>query len=103
VNAVRRQPEKVCYVVLDSAVLKMINSEGREPMEQMGLPPGVEERFEKDYKKCIDEGYALIADTVGRSPGLWGSRQRRYRRLLRNTTASAPAAVMHCSARTRAS
>ncbi|MBN1627754.1 MAG: FAD-binding protein [Deltaproteobacteria bacterium] len=65
VNVLRRQPEKICYVILDSEVLKRINDEGRDPMEQMGLPPGVEERFDEDYQRCVDEGYAVIADTLG--------------------------------------
>lgn len=65
VNVLRRQPEKTCYVILDSAVLKRINAEGRDPMEQMGLPPGVEERFDEDYQRCIGEGCAIIANTLG--------------------------------------
>jgi fumarate reductase flavoprotein subunit len=64
VNVLRRQPKKTCYVIMDSAVLKRINDEGRDPMEQMGLPPGVEERFEEDYQRCVDEGYAIIAETM---------------------------------------
>jgi len=64
VNVLRRQPEKTCYVILDSAVLKRINQEGRDPMERMGLPPNVEDSFEEDYQKCVDEGYAIIADTL---------------------------------------
>ena len=64
VNVLKRQPKKICYVILDSETLKRINDEGRDPMERMGLPPDVEKRFEKDYQKCIDEGYAIIADTL---------------------------------------
>jgi len=65
VNVIRRQPGKICFVILDSEVLKRINNEGRDPMEQMGLPPGVEERFDEDYRRCVDEGYAIIAKTLG--------------------------------------
>jgi len=64
VNAIRRQPKKICYVILDSTVLKRINDEGRDPMEQMGLPPNVEDRFNEDYQKCIDDAYASIAYTL---------------------------------------
>jgi len=64
VNVLRRQPEKTCYVILDSAVLKLINDEGRDPMEQMGLPPNVEDRFGEDYQGCVDDGYAIIAETL---------------------------------------
>jgi fumarate reductase flavoprotein subunit len=64
VNVLSRQPKKICYVVLDSAVFKRINDEGRNPMEIMGLPSNAEDRFEEDYQKCIDDGYALLADTL---------------------------------------
>ena len=64
VNVLRRQPKKTCYVILDSAILKRINDEGRDPMEQMGLPPNVEDRFEEDYQRCVEEGYAIIAGTL---------------------------------------
>jgi fumarate reductase flavoprotein subunit len=30
----------------------------------MGLPPNVEERFEEDYRKCVEEGYAVIAESL---------------------------------------
>jgi fumarate reductase flavoprotein subunit len=64
VNVLKRQPKKVCYVILDSETLKRINDEGRDPMERMGLPPDVEDRFEKDYQKCVNEGYAAVANTI---------------------------------------
>ena len=73
VNVLRRQPKKTCYVILDSAILKRINDEGRDPMEQMGLPPNVEDRFEKDYQRCIEDGYAIISeslDAIARFMGL---------------------------------
>jgi fumarate reductase flavoprotein subunit len=64
VNVLRRQPKKSCYVILDSEVLNRINDEDRDPIERIGLPPNVEDRFKEDYKKCIDEGYALITDKL---------------------------------------
>jgi fumarate reductase flavoprotein subunit len=64
VNVLKRQPEKTCFVLLDSGIKKRIDDEGRDPMEQMGLPPGVEERFDEDYRKCTGEGYATVAKSL---------------------------------------
>jgi fumarate reductase flavoprotein subunit len=64
INVLKRQPKKVCYVILDSAVLKRISDEGRDPMESMGLPPNVEVHFKEDYQRCVDAGYAIIAHTL---------------------------------------
>lgn len=64
VNVLNRQPKKTCYVILDSAILKRINDEGRDPLERIALPQDAEDRFDADYQKCINDGYAIIADTL---------------------------------------
>jgi fumarate reductase flavoprotein subunit len=72
VNVMRRQPRKICYVILDSGILARIMNEGRDPLERMGLPEGAEGRFEDSYKKCVSEGYAIVADTLGEIAGFMG-------------------------------
>lgn len=64
VNVLRRQPKKTCYVILDSKILNRIKNEGHDPLERMGLPEDAEKRFEENYRKCVNERYAVVADTL---------------------------------------
>lgn len=72
VNVLKRQPRNICYVLLDSGIRKRIDEEDRDPMERMGLPPNVEERFEEDYQKCIDGGFAAVGDTLSEIAAFMG-------------------------------
>jgi fumarate reductase flavoprotein subunit len=79
VNVLKRQPEKICYVLLDSGTKNRIDGEGRDPMEQMGLPPNVEERFDEDYRKCVDEGYAIIAQSLAEAADFMNLPEKKVR------------------------